>query len=223
MLGTQFAVGDIHVQVLGEAVHRERGQFAGVRVDSLVAEFRRVDGWDRGLRVDGPAAVIVHETDIATPVVRLSTRGHPYLRQSDEVETPNVGGESGVRLRVRSMSATSAELEVMRTDAFSYRWQRWLILPCAYRSLPRTRRPGPDVPIDYWTLRHLLTESSPAGVESFWNDMSQGAVHFAGGYTLSSRGDIEQEWILLNYAKATDAKRSAGPPFPDEDTDDRRR
>ena len=39
--------------------------------------------------------------------------------------------------------------------------------------------------------------------------MSQGAVHFAGGYTLSSRGDVEQEWILLNYSAATDAKRSA--------------
>jgi hypothetical protein len=182
--------------------------FAALRADSLVAEFRRVDGWDRGLKVDGQAAVIVHQTDLPTPVVLLSTQGHPYVGPSDEIETPNVGGEGGLRLRVRSMNATSAEVEVMRTDAFSYRWQRWLILPCAYRSLPRTRGGAPDVPIGYQALADLL-HSGPGDVESFWNDMSHGAVQFAGGSTVSGRGNIELQWIPLSYSAATDAKRSA--------------
>jgi hypothetical protein len=63
--------------------------------------------------------------------------------------------------------------------------------------------------MDYWSLRGLLTDREPGGVEAFWNDMSQGLVEFAGSYAVSSHGNIAQTWIALGYSASTDVRRSA--------------
>ena len=125
------------------------------------------------------------------------------------METPNLGGpaHSSITISVRSVASDSALISIHR-GAFSYRWQRWLVLPCRYEGTA-----APAGRAGHATLSELLSD-----VEAFWSDTARGHHYFTAGSVITPYGDTKppfeggrarDAWIALPYDAATDRARPA--------------
>jgi hypothetical protein len=192
---------------LRPAARSELPGFAAAHIGSLIAEYRPAAGWDAGLQVDGPGAVLIYDTAVPGSMILHSTAGRKFLRRFDTVETANLGRLGGWSITVSRLDGTSATIEVARQHSFSYGWQRWVVLPCAYQAS------GPP-PLSMEELRELFMgrtdDPATKDVESFWNDMAGGGFHVAGGWVVSAGGNVSTDWIPLGYGSLQDETRPPG-------------
>jgi hypothetical protein len=169
--------------------------FAVTRVGNLSIEYRPKVGWDAGLNVPEPGAVLVYDNAIPGSALLSSTKGRKFLARSDRLETPDLGRVGGWSITASRLTDHTATIEVTRQHSFSYTWQRWLVLPCAY-SASSTRPKRED-------LAQLV-----AGVEAYWNELAAGAFDVGGSWVVSAGGNISDDWVALGYTAQQDETRN---------------
>ena len=167
--------------------------FAVVQVGTFIAELRMAagpdgrPGWDRALDFGGAsAAVLVHDIAGPGPVLMRSTAGNSYLLAGDTFEARV--GLGAVRITVNAIDPAGrrAYLAINRYPYTINSWQRWLVLPCRYRT-----DADPATTLD--TLRALLKD----GVEAYWRDMSAGSARIHASAVLSAQGDRADGWFPI--------------------------
>jgi hypothetical protein len=191
---------------LRPVLRRHLAGYAAARLGKLVIEFRQRSqqdssgnlvpvGWDRNLSIGaGAGAVLVYDLQAASPAILTSTAGRPYLGAGDRYESRTGMGDVSISVVSIDSAGPTAVVKVERHPVHENRWQRWLVLPCAY----------PDVatnPKSTTELRDLFNQ----GVEPFWEQLGWDAFHVAGGFVVSAQGDKGDAWIPLTTPSTVEA------------------